>query len=161
MGRVKKSADAVKGHISKAEREARERSAEHTRVQTDGLSSPPTFLKGEARREFLRVVTETRKAGLLDNLDISVLAVYAEAYAHYVELAELIAKTGAVIVKRRVTGKVEIQPNPAVTAQQLYADRIFKCSTKLGLAVTDRMKLTTPKPEKPLNKFLQFIQQVE
>jgi hypothetical protein len=44
-----------------------------------------------------------------------------------------------------------------VQAQQKYIDTIMKCSSKLGLSISDRLKLIVPiQDEKPKNKFSQF-----
>lgn len=157
MGRLMKAADNVDGHISKKARASRKYSETKNKVDNDGLNDPPDFLCEEAKAEFIRVVSECKKAGILDNLDKAILAVYADAWAQYEGLGRLISKTGAVIVKRRVTGRLEVRQNPAVAAQAEYANRIFKCSTKLGISTSDRMRLVVPEPEVKHNKFLDFM----
>lgn len=157
MGRLRKTADALEGHVSKKEKEKRRAAETRNKVGNDGLQLAPEFLSEEGKAEFLRVVDECNKAGILDNLDRTILAVYADAWSQYERLSKVIANTGAVIIKRRVTGKIEIHPNPAVAAQAEYANRIFKCSTKLGLSTSDRMRLVVPELEEKTNKFLSFI----
>ena len=48
--------------------------------------------------------------------------------------------------------------HPLLTAQEKYVKQIMQCSSKLGLAVTDRLRLVVPKKEeKKENKFLQYL----
>ena len=47
--------------------------------------------------------------------------------------------------------------SPYVTAQNKYAEQILKCSSKLGLATTDRLKLVVPQADEgPENKYLKY-----
>lgn len=127
-------------HETTKEKEARKMD----RTITDKELTPPAFLDAEARQEFSRVVNAYKEIGTLDALDLSVLAVYAEAWSEYTKLAGIISRYGSVLTKRRVTGKVDIQPNPALAAQTEMVKRIMQCSLKLGLATTDRMRLIIP-----------------
>ena len=163
MGRPRKR--QITGHRNKAEKMARigGNNVENTDVPPslyDNLYdnetvelSIPDWLSDKAKAEFVRV------AELLDevsDLDVAVLAVYADAVDNYERLSSVIAKTGPVIVKKRVTGQVEVTANPAVAAQSEYVKRIMQCSLKLGLAVTDRMRLSAPKQEYVADAFAEF-----
>lgn len=157
MGRLRKKTDNLDGHISNKAKNARKASEIKNKVSNDDLENAPDFLSSSGKQEFLRVVRECKKAGILDNLDKSIIAIYADAWAQYEKLGRLIAETGAVLTKRKVTGKIEIRPNPAVAAQAEFANRIFRCSTKLGISTSDRMRLVVPEPEVKSNKFLDFL----
>lgn len=149
MGRQRKADPS--GHMSKAEKERRAEA-----VIGDGELVAPAFLCPEAKKEFERVKKAYEKTRPLDSLDLSVLAVYADAWAQYSRLAEIVSQHGPVIVKRRVTGKTEIFSNPAVAASAEYVHRIMQCSLKLGLAVTDRLKLAIPKEDDEDDAFSEF-----
>lgn len=138
MGRPRKR--TTERHISRAEKDAR---AEDLTVQ--GAITAPSFLNKEAKEEFDRIVKAYEELGTLDTLDTATLAIYAEAWANYTKLAEIIDKYGPVIIKRRVTGKTEIEQNPALAVQSDYVKRIMQCSLKLGMATTDRLRLAVPK----------------
>lgn len=149
MGRVRQA--IIKGHKTKAEKEQRLNSFSGTGTDL----SAPNFLSADAKQEFYRVVNACKRLGTLDELDLSVLAIYADAYDNYCRLTKIIAETGPVIVKRRVTGVREVYNNPAVTTQAEYVHRIMQCSIKLGLAVTDRMRIEVPKDD-DIDEFSQF-----
>ena len=49
-------------------------------------------------------------------------------------------------------------PAPYIKIAGEAATQILRCSTKLGLAATDRLKLIVPtEEEKSVNKFLRFL----
>lgn len=161
MGRPRKR--QITGHRNKAEKMARigGNNVENTDVPPSLYAGDvetvelqiPDWLSDKAKAEFVRV------AELLDevsDLDVAVLAVYADAVDNYERLSSVIAKTGPVIVKKRVTGKYDVSANPAVAAQSEYVKRIMQCSLKLGLAVTDRMRLSAPKQEYVADAFAEF-----
>lgn len=149
MGRQRKT--TLNGHRSKADKELRLNIPEAV-----GGFSVPNFLSDEAKQEFVRVVEAYESVGSLDSLDLSVLAVYADAWDNYEKLSKIIAETGPVLVKRRVTGKIEIQNNPAVAVQSEYVKRIMQCSMKLGMATTDRLRLIVPTVETEEDDFSEF-----
>lgn len=48
--------------------------------------------------------------------------------------------------------------HPLLIVQEKYVKQIMQCSTKLGLATTDRLKLIVPTKEDPKeNKFIELI----
>lgn len=158
MGRPRKG--NLKGHRTKKEKAERiDMLNNHMLKQELGLNkniSAPAFLCSEAKKEFNRIVSAYEKLGTLDELDLSVLAVYADAWANYERLAKIISETGPVIIKRRVTGRTEVFSNPAVSAQAEYVHRIMQCSLKLGMATTDRLRLSVPKVEEEEDGFSEF-----
>ena len=158
MGRTAKAVDSVKKHITKAERENRKEMEAKLKIDRDELRAP-AWLDEEAAKEFDRVISEAAKADMLDNLDLSVVAIYADSWARYVELAEEIMQDGSVITQTGSKGQPYTKVNPALIAQQVYVDRIYKASAKLGMACTDRLKLTVVKnkEEKPENKFEKYF----
>lgn len=149
MGRPRKT--NITGHRSKAEKELR-----LNLPKVVGDFDIPDFLNEEAKKEFIRVVNAYENVGTLDALDLSVLAVYADAWANYQRLAKVISDNGPVLIKKRVTGKVEIQNNPAVAIQAEYVKRIMQCSMKLGMATTDRLRLAVPVVESDEDAFSSF-----
>lgn len=149
MGRPKKR--VTNRHITRAEKDARLKD-----LSVSGDITAPDFLSNRAKEEFYRVVSCFKDLGTLDSLDLSTLAIYADAWDNYEKLAEIIDKYGPVLIKRRVTGKTEIEPNPALSVQSDYVKRIMQCSTKLGLATTDRLRLAVPTNEEEEDEFSSF-----
>ena len=158
MPTPRKSTKLTRKHMGKDERLDRELAESQHKLPRDGLDTPD-WLDLEARKEFTRVVTEAARIDLLDNLDLSVLAVYADAWSNYIALHDQIQKQGNVIEVIGSQGNRTPKVNPALTAQEMYVKRIMSASAKLGLATTDRLKLIVPQqPEKKENKFLKLLQ---
>lgn len=153
MGRARKVISMRKGEMPKAERQAREEGEAKIKIDAENLVAPE-WLDSEAQKEFNRVVSEARKIDYLDNLDLSVLAVYCDNYARYVNAATHLNNDGLV----NVTDSGYATPSPYMSILNQSAKNIFTCSSKLGLAITDRLKLIVPKAaEKPKNKYEKFL----
>lgn len=158
MARPRKAVSMMKGTITKAERLNREINESKHKVDNDALI-PPMWLSHEGKEEFKRVAEEAKKADFLDNLDLSTLAIYADAYAHFIRLSIIIQEQGEVIKTLSANGIEVDKVNPAIIAQSEYVTRIYKASTKLGMATTDRLKLIVPdKTEKKENKFIKLLE---
>lgn len=149
MGRPRKVIDIATGKIGKEKIAARKEQEEKIKLDCDKLSAP-LWLNDEAKKEFERVVDEAKKIGMLDNLDLTFLAIYANAYTSYINLTDAIRKNGYITEDGKVS--------PEVNAQDKYVKQIMQCSTKLGLATTDRLKLIVPtKEESETNKYLKYL----
>lgn len=153
MGRPRKVIAMSTGNISKAQKAARAEGEKALKVSCDELRAPD-WLPDKAALEFERVCRNAAELGMLDNLDLSVLAVYADNYDRYIEASTQLSLHGHVIT----TDTGYAMPSPWVSILNQSAKNIFSCSAKLGLAVTDRLKLITPvKEEKSVNKFVRFL----
>lgn len=135
MPTQRKSVRMQSKHMSKQEKLERELAEQQHKLGREQLT-PPDWLDDVGAEEFCRIVEETRKAEMLDNGDMAVLAVYADSYSRYSRAALDGDDRG-----RDAAAKI-----------------ILQCSSKLGLTATDRLRLTTPKAEKqPENKFLKYL----
>lgn len=153
MGRPRKVIAMSTGNISKAQKAARAEGEKVLKVSHDELRAPD-WLTDKAALEFERVCRNAAELGMLDNLDLSVLAVYADNYNRYIEASTQLSLHGHVIT----TDTGYAMPSPWISILNQSAKNIFSCSTKLGLAVTDRLKLITPvKEEKTVNKFIKYL----
>ena len=154
MARPRKVVDISIGKIGKQARVARQVAESKIKIDRKQLETgAPSWLCDGAAQEYNRVVREAGKIGLLDNLDMVVLAIYADNYARYVTASIEMRRSGLT-----VEGKFADVPSPYVAIADKAATQIQKCSTKLGLATTDRLKLIVPeKEEKSVNKFLKYL----
>lgn len=149
MPRPTKPVETLKAHRSKDEKLIRLEQEKILKLDRADLL-PPTWMEEDitAYKEYVRVVENTAKIGILDNLDASVLTIYAQAYSDYIKHTLAIREEGSVIGDKL---------SPHVTAQNKCAEQIFKCSTKLGLATTDRLKLIVPeRKDKEVNKYIKY-----
>ena len=146
--------DISTGKIGKQARVARQVAESKIKIDRKQLETgAPSWLCDGAAQEYNRVVREAGKIGLLDTLDMVVLAIYADNYARYVTASIEMRRSGLT-----VEGKFADVPSPYVAIADKAATQIQKCSTKLGLATTDRLKLIVPeKEDKQVNKFLKYL----
>ncbi len=156
-GRSRKMTIVSTGKIGKEAIAKKAAQEKKIKLARDALA-PPTWLDDEAQAEFKRVVDEAGKIDILDNLDLAVLAIYANAYSKYVAMTCYINKNGVTGERETAYGIYEVV-SPYVLAQEKFVKQIMMCSTKLALATTDRLKLIVPTAgeEKPENKFLRFV----
>lgn len=154
MARPRKVVDISTGKIGKQARMNRQVAESKIKIDRKQLEiGAPEWLCDGAAQEYNRVVREAGKIGLLDNLDMVVLAIYADNYARYVTASIEMRRAGLT-----VEGKFAETPSPYITIADKAATQIQKCSAKLGLATTDRLKLIVPeKEEKQINKFLKYL----
>ena len=152
MGRQKKVAAATKKHLSKREKELREK--QEKAIKVDRNLEVPEAIQDDpiAVEEFIRIRDAAEKIDLWDDLDLSVLTIYCKSYSSYLEVTRAIELNGYV-----VDGKHGERISPWVTAQSRYIDTIFRCSAKLGLSTTDRLKIVVPEAEAEENKFIKYI----
>ena len=155
MARPRKTMATTKKHLTKAEIDTISKQEKKLKLDRDELMVPH-WLQDDliAHNEFVRVVNEAGSIDLLDNLDLSIPAIYCKAYSSYVACTHMIDEKG--FVGKGKDGFEKI--SPYVTAQIKYTETIFKCSSKLGLATTDRLKLIVPiKNDEKENKFLKYL----
>lgn len=154
-GRPRKKVELSTGKIGKDKIKNRKEIEDKLRLERNELLVPEWMDEDPiAKGEFLRVVKEAGKINLLDNLDLSVVAVYSKAYSNYVKATIEIDRNGMTVLDSNEVEKL----SPYVSAQEKYVKQIFSCSTKLGLATTDRLKLVVPtNTENEVNKFLKYL----
>lgn len=153
MARPRKTMETATGKIGKENIKERQEQEEKIKIDNKNLKAP-AYLQETAKIEFSRVVEEAKKIGILDNLDLSILVIYSNAYSQYLEITQEIEKMEQPY--RYVTEDYKI--SPLINAQDKVIKQIMSCSTKLGLATTDRLKLIVPKKEESkTNKYLRYI----
>lgn len=155
-GRSKKVIELSKRNISNAEKKNRAEQEKKLKLGREQLNAP-SWLPDLGKEEFERVVTEAAEINLLDNLDLGFLAIYCNAYSCYVNVTENIKKTGYLGFRTTANDEYETV-HPLLIVQEKYIKQIMQCSTKLGLATTDRLKLIVPtKEETKENKFIELM----
>lgn len=155
-GRSRKIIDISSGKIGKEKIKARQEQEKKLKIDRDNLIAPG-WLSKAAKEEFDRIVFEAGKVNILDNLDLGFLAIYCNAYSCYIDVTEKIACNGF-LGKRTTANDIYETVHPLLVIQEKYVKQIMQCSTKLGLATTDRLKLVVPIREEPAeNKFITLL----
>ena len=154
-GRPRKVVGVSTGKIGKEKR--LNRKIQESKIRVDRLQleeGAPDWLSPEAAEEYMRIVHEAGKINLLDNVDLAFLAIYADNYDRYTKASAALQKEGLTVM----TENGEF-PSPYIKIASDAATQIHRCSTKLGLAATDRLKLIVPTAtdDKPMNKFLKYL----
>lgn len=151
MGRPRKVVDISTGKIGKKERVNRKIQESKIRTDNSDLQNVPGWLNDTAAGEYRRIVSEAADVGMLDNLDKTYIAIYADAYSKLLDANEHLKDEGMLVESGKAT-------SPHWKIYRDCVQMIHSASTKLGLAVTDRLKLIVPtKEEKSVNKFLKYM----
>ncbi len=112
-----------------------------------GSISCPKYLSKTARAEWNRVAPLLEEAGILQEIDASILASYCQMFGHWRSSEDDIARNGLVITvsSQTRTGKSEkpIQ-NPAVRNAIQFHKSMIQTAVKLGISLLDRQRIEVP-----------------
>jgi P27 family predicted phage terminase small subunit len=118
------------------------------------MPKKPSFLKGEAAKEWRRIAPKLEALGLLTEIDGSALADYCVSYAHWVECEIFLQqfshdKDGKFNGAMFKTPTGYMQQLPQVSMSLRYQKEMRDALSKFGMSPSDRAGLVTPKaPEK-------------
>ena len=100
----------------------------------------PTFLKGEARREWKRISVELEQLGLISQIDRAALAAYCSCWAQFAETEKLLQTDGLTVV----TPKGHVQQRPEVSIRRAALDQMKAYLTEFGLTPASRSRISLP-----------------
>jgi len=103
----------------------------------------PSGLKGEAKREWRRIVPELERLGLLTLVDRAALASYCQAWGRAVSAEKVLAEKG--LVKETPNGYLQQRPEVSIAFKSWQAVRAF--AAEFGLTPSARSRLSVQKPE--------------
>ncbi|WAW14754.1 phage terminase small subunit P27 family [Peptostreptococcus equinus] len=157
-GRPPKLSVVSTGKVGKEQKLKREIAESKLKVKRS--LKAPTWLAKEAKKEFNRVIKESEPLEIIDNLDLSILAIYCNAYASYVDISTQINNIGLTYKDEKYENQLFVSNsmNRMVRMQKGFIETIMACSSKLGLATSDRLRLVVPKAEeKKENPFIKYL----
>lgn len=102
----------------------------------------PTFVKGEARREWRRVSSELYAAGLLESCDRGALAAYCTSWARWVDAEKQLVDADLVCE----TDKGYQYPHPMLAIAKSAKEEMRRFMTEFGMTPASRSKVTANKP---------------
>ena len=105
-----------------------------------GIPEPPAWLSDEALAEWERITPELDRLGMVTHLDRSILAIYCDAWAKWVQSARLAGSVGLLATGQRG----EDRKHPVM---QLYRDLGTQCrnlARELGLTPSARLRIELP-----------------
>ena len=104
--------------------------------------NPPSWLKGEALREWNRIADPLYEAGLIDAVDRSLLTAYCSSWATYVDATRDLLENGYTIESVGDT----VKANPAITAADKALKAMLAISGQIGLSVNARNRVGASMP---------------
>ncbi len=111
---------------------------------TGELPTCPSWLCGDARREWRRLAPVLHAQGRLDASSRAVFAAYCSAWGEYTAAEQQIAAQGEVLTD--AGGKQ--YPNPRLKIRDAAAGRLMKAAAEMGLTPASRGRVVTP-PTRP------------
>jgi P27 family predicted phage terminase small subunit len=117
----------------------------HADEPTPDIAIPdmPTFLKGEARKEWLRIAPLLASRQCLTEWDRSMLAAYCFEWGQYVKLCQEINKSGYT----ETTSNGNIIQNPLVGAKNKSLKNCKEIALEFGLTPSSRTRLSISQVE--------------
>lgn len=112
----------------------------------------PQHLKGTARTEWKRLVTELGEMSLLTKVDRAELSLCCSAWAMYVKACGKIEKEGEVII----SDKGGMYQNPWVAIRNRSMEQVHKFYTEFGMTPSSRsrIRVETPSEEDEMAELL-------
>jgi len=121
-------------------------------VATTSIPQCPSFLKGEARREWKRITPELEILGLISKLDLAALAAYCSNWKMFVEADKAINTEGLTCINPR--GQLVARPEIAIRHRAMSQMRAFLI--EFGMTPVSRGKVTVLEKKKTENPFISF-----
>lgn len=107
-----------------------------------GVPDAPVFLDAAARTEWHRLLPELEVRGLLEAIDLAVLAVYCTAWSRLVAAERALAVEGDVVVD--ACGRLKTSPFVRVAATA--RTQLIAAAREMGLSPASRASVTAAPP---------------
>lgn len=106
-----------------------------------GKLKPPSWLCGDAKKLFKKMVKDFEATQLLVNVDAYALSMFVDAYMDYVRYTEIISVEGDMVEHTNKSGATNETPHPLITKKAQAFQQMDKMMGKFGLTPVDRAKL--------------------
>ncbi|WDF82063.1 phage terminase small subunit P27 family [Lacticaseibacillus pabuli] len=133
-----KSADELKGHMTKQEINARHIAEDALQNVDNFNATPPDWLDDKALAEWERVVPLLADTVPINNLDASQLAAYCQSVSDVATAQEHINRDGLTVPLASGEGE---KPSPYVAIKRQALQEQMKLAEGLGLTVYGRLKM--------------------
>ena len=123
------------------------------RTDRDGKNEPdpevqiprkPTWMKGEAAKEWKRITPQLAELGLISELDLVALTAYCSNWALFIECEQTILERG--LTFETPNGHTQQRPEVSIRRQALEQAKSFL--TEFGLTPASRSKISLPEKKK-------------
>lgn len=108
----------------------------------------PEFIKMDeiALTKFDELVKELKAVELITNVDVDLLAIYADAWSKYVRSTKMLMMQSMVEEQENKLGAITKMQNPYIKIQQSYAQQLIKLASLFGLSPADRTRIAHLNP---------------
>lgn len=147
MARPRKSTASLQGAYTEDAMKERLELENRLKGKTDNLN-PPDFIEMDevALAKFNQLVEELTEVDVINNVDVDLLAVYANCWSMYVNATKILAVQSLVEEQETRTGAITKVQNPYTKVQTMYSDRLVKLASLFGLSPADRSKIAHLQP---------------
>lgn len=115
-----------------------------------GAPPCPSYLKGEARKVWRRIVPGLAKAGIITKIDGFALSRYCELLARWRECQDFIDKHGMTHPVKDAAGNlVGLRVYPQVKRGEVTCDQLLKLEQQFGLTPSSRARVRVAEPAAP------------
>ena len=148
MARPRKSSDNLNGHFTKEQIE--QRKAEENLIKIDAKNIVvPSWLKGKvAKAEFKRLAKLLLEIEVVNELDITSLAVYCENYERLINVTKEL-ETEELVINGRI--------NPKMKLKLQLQDELRKLGNELGINLSARLKFASVKIQEEKDELLDIL----
>ena len=148
MARPKKLLDNQTKHLTKEEIE--QKKAEENLIKLDAKNIVvPSWLKGKiAKAEFKRLAKLLLEIEVVNELDITSLAVYCENYERLIQVTKEL-ETEELIINGRI--------NPKMKLKLQLQDELRKLGNELGINLSARLKFASVKVQEEKDELLDIL----
>ena len=101
------------------------------------VPTAPPYLTPDGKKEFRRVAKLLHGAGLLAELDVGALALYADAFATWKDARDRVAAS-AMVIRTRNGNAIQ---NPYLGIQNQAAKRMHQLMVEFGMTPSSRMRI--------------------
>jgi P27 family predicted phage terminase small subunit len=115
-----------------------------------GLMAPPPELSDVAKKEWVRVVRLLKEAGLIEQLDKTLLSAYCVAYTRWVDAENQIREYGSLI--KSPNGYP--MPSPYLPIANKAMEQMLKIMGELGMTPASRSRLPQKEPERIIHNYV-------
>lgn len=154
-------------HLTKQQKDTRTQNENRMKPPVDDKIRPPTWLSKEAKREFRKVLSnlqklqETAKCDLISNLDVPLLALWANAYAEYQKIDAIIdiqSIASESADERMVAAAAAEQMKSLFSRKKALFEQMEKIGRQFGLSPSSRLSIVLPpsKEDAPQSKWAKF-----
>lgn len=147
MVRPRKNGVALQGAYTKEEMKKRLEQEARLKGNNDKIVAPD-FIQDDpvAMEKFNQLVEELNNAEIINNVDVDLLAVYADCWSKYVNATKMLYIQEMVEYQENKLGALTKVTNPYIKIQNTYSDKLMKISSLFGLSPADRSKIAHLNP---------------